>query len=310
MKYRFTVFTPCYNSEKFIHRVYNSLINQTYKDFEWLVINDASTDNTSEIIKSYIDKAPFDVQFFDLKKNQMITKSLNLAVKHAKGELFLPIGHDDEILPNALEKFNYFWEQYGGGGISGISCLCRDQFGNLVGNKFPQDILISNYFDIIYHYKTKGEKWGCIKTKVMQEFLQDESIDKYISEANLWKEIGSNYQTIYVNEILRIYYINQEHHSLSSTSDKLIRYPKGIAFECMQMINKYHAKIKGNYILKIKSYINYVRMSLHSNYKILDIFIKITKRFNKIIVGVFFILGYILYRKDIRDKRVVYRQLR
>ena len=61
-KYRFTIFTPCYNSEKFIHRVIESLESQTFNDFEWLVINDASTDSTAKILDEYASKAKFPVR--------------------------------------------------------------------------------------------------------------------------------------------------------------------------------------------------------------------------------------------------------
>lgn len=51
MNYFFTIFTPCYNGAKFIHRVFKSVASQTYKNFEWIIINDGSTDNSDEIIQ-------------------------------------------------------------------------------------------------------------------------------------------------------------------------------------------------------------------------------------------------------------------
>jgi len=53
-QYKFTVFTPVFNCEKSIIKVHDSLVNQTFKNFEWLIINDGSTDNSHKIIQSYI----------------------------------------------------------------------------------------------------------------------------------------------------------------------------------------------------------------------------------------------------------------
>lgn len=306
MKYKFTVFTPCYNSEKFLHRVYDSLLNQTFKDFEWLVINDASTDNTSELITDYIKKAPFDIQFFDLKKNQMLTKNYNLAVRNAKGEFFVPIGHDDEILPNALEFFIKNWEKYGDDKYSGISCLCEDQFGNIVGDKYPESPMISNYIDIMYNYKIEGEKWGFIRTAVMKEFIQNENIDVYLGEGHMWKEMAEKYSIVYFNIVLRKYYIHQDHASLSATSDKKIRYPKGDRFNYLEMINRYHKKINGSYIFKLTNYINYVRMSFHSNTKPGKIIKDVHLITDKTLIITFLVFGYYFYKKDIMQGRKAY----
>jgi len=195
--YRFTVFTSCYNSSRFIHRVFESLESQSFRDFEWLVIDDASTDNTKELIKEYIKTAKFPVNFIEQEENQMLTKNMNLGFKLAKGELMVFAGHDDRIMPEALEVFNNVWEKYGNNKTSGIFCLCQDQNGSLIGKKFPEDIMISDYFTITYKLKNDREKFGCTRTDVLREFLFDTEIDRYIPESLLWGKIGMKYNTIY-----------------------------------------------------------------------------------------------------------------
>lgn len=54
MDYKFTVFTPCYNGEKTIHRVFESMNAQTYTNWEWIIINDGSTDDSDNVIKKLI----------------------------------------------------------------------------------------------------------------------------------------------------------------------------------------------------------------------------------------------------------------
>lgn len=57
MDYKFTVFTPCYNGEKTIHRVFESMNAQTYTNWEWIIINDGSTDNSDSVIKELISES-------------------------------------------------------------------------------------------------------------------------------------------------------------------------------------------------------------------------------------------------------------
>ena len=68
-RYRFTVFTPTYNRAHLLHRVFNSLQDQTFTDFEWLIIDDGSTDNTLEIVNKFIKKANFPISYVK-KENQ------------------------------------------------------------------------------------------------------------------------------------------------------------------------------------------------------------------------------------------------
>lgn len=86
-KYRFTLFTPCYNSAPYLDRIKETIDGQIFRDFEWIVVNDASTDNTSELLKDYIATLDIPVKFFDLKKNQMLAANYNLAVGNADGEI-------------------------------------------------------------------------------------------------------------------------------------------------------------------------------------------------------------------------------
>ncbi len=172
-QYRFTVFTPCYNSTRFLNRVFESLEGQTFRNFEWLVINDASTDGTDELIKEFIKIANFPINYINLGKNQMVSANINLSFQEAKGELFIFAGHDDRIMFDALEEFDKIWTLHGNEQLSGIKCLCQDQNGRLVGKKFPSDLLVSDYFTIFYKLKNDREKFGCTRTSVLREFPFD-----------------------------------------------------------------------------------------------------------------------------------------
>jgi len=299
--YKFTVFTPCYNSEKLLHRVFDSLQNQSYKDFEWIVINDASQDKTHEVIENFIAKANFPVNYIRNEKNLMLSNNFNIAIREAKGEFFIPAGHDDEFSPETLYTFLNYWEKFGSDLYSGITCLCNDQFGNLIGDQFPESPYFSNYFDVVYNIKVKGEKWGIIRTSVIKRFLLPEDVDLYVSEGLIWLGIGKEYKTIFINEALRSYYINEiGHASLSSIGKFGIKYPKGQRYLYLQMINTFHKLIKHNYEIKIKNYINYIRLSLYVGIPFSKMFKDILLIQEKILFCIFFPIGFLFFIKMVK----------
>jgi glycosyltransferase involved in cell wall biosynthesis len=83
----FTIFTPTFNREHLLPRLYKSLCEQTYKDFEWLVVDDGSTDNTEILLKKYIAEADFPIRYIS-KSNGGKHTAINEGVRQAKGLFF------------------------------------------------------------------------------------------------------------------------------------------------------------------------------------------------------------------------------
>ncbi len=96
-----TVLMSVYNGEKYLHEAIDSIVNQTFRDFEFLIINDASTDRTSEILKSYQDPR---IRIINNEKNIGLTRSLNKGLKVAKGEYIARMDADDISTPDRLDK--------------------------------------------------------------------------------------------------------------------------------------------------------------------------------------------------------------
>lgn len=97
---KITVLMPVYNAEKFLREAIDSILNQTFKDFEFLIINDASTDGTEKIILSYKDPR---IRYFKNQKNLGVARTLNKGLKLAKAELIARMDADDISLPERLE---------------------------------------------------------------------------------------------------------------------------------------------------------------------------------------------------------------
>lgn len=101
MNPKITVLMPVYNGEKYLIEAINSILNQTYKNFEFLIINDASTDSTKSIILSYEDPR---IRLIDLETNIGLVRSLNKGLELAKGDFIARMDSDDISMPERLEK--------------------------------------------------------------------------------------------------------------------------------------------------------------------------------------------------------------
>ena len=83
---KFTVFTPTFNRKELLRKLYSSLQNQTYGDFEWLIVDDGSTDGTEDRVKEFINEKKLDIRYFH-KENGGKQRAYNFGVEKAEGEL-------------------------------------------------------------------------------------------------------------------------------------------------------------------------------------------------------------------------------
>jgi glycosyltransferase involved in cell wall biosynthesis len=205
-KYAFTVFTPTYNRAPLLPRVYECLEKQTFRDFEWLVVDDGSTDNTAEVMRELQAKASFPVRYV-AKPNGGKPTAVNRGVKEATGLLFAILDSDDWFVPESLERFWHHWQSIPADlqpGFIGVTGLCSYPSGELIGDRFPQDVFDSDAIDLRYRYKVQGEKGGMLRTEILRQFPYPEDLGKYVSESLVWNRIAKSYQTRFVNEVLTV----------------------------------------------------------------------------------------------------------
>ena len=110
-EYTFSVFTPSYNRAKTLPRLYEALKRQTYRNFEWIIVDDGSADNTKETVEKFIsDRPDFNITYkYQTNKGKHI--ATNVAAQIAKGEFFITIDSDDSVKDNALETFINEWNK-------------------------------------------------------------------------------------------------------------------------------------------------------------------------------------------------------
>ena len=206
----FTVFTPTRNRANLIHRMYESLLAQTLRDFEWVVVDNASTDGTADLLSQWRQEAPFPIRYFRRESDAGVLASFNLAIREASGELFLPIRDADTIVPTALERFNSHWNAIPPGRrerYAGVTVNCVDEQGRLFGTPIPDPYVDSDAIEICHRYRVNGEKWGFQRTDVMRAHMVPEvpSYSGHMPEGIIWRRIAQGHRTRYVNETLRVW---------------------------------------------------------------------------------------------------------
>jgi glycosyltransferase involved in cell wall biosynthesis len=205
----FTVFTATYNRAHTLHRVYDSLAAQTFRDFEWLVVDDGSSDGTAELVQRWAAEASFPIRYA-YKPNGGKHTAWNLGLKLARGRFFLSLDSDDACVPEALAVFNEAWHSIPPdqrSRFTGVCCLASDPQGHIAGDRFPQDVLDSDSNEIRYRYKVAGEKWGFHRIEVAREFPFPEMDGvSYVPESVVWGRIAARYRERFINRVLRIYF--------------------------------------------------------------------------------------------------------
>jgi glycosyltransferase involved in cell wall biosynthesis len=161
----FSIITPTYNRGDVILRLWTSIKKQTFQDFEWIVIDDGSEDDTYKIIKSIRDKRII-IERFD--KNRGINCAYNIALNLARGKYILMIGSDDLFLDNALETFKKLWGNTPPNiGVIGTRCI-ELETGKKIGYLERNEVLL-NYEDVICGKKARGDFDLCYKAEIIRQ---------------------------------------------------------------------------------------------------------------------------------------------
>lgn len=261
-KYRLSICTPTYNREELLARQYESLCKQTFKQFEWLIIDDGSTDNTKDRVRSWQKIAPFPI-FYYQQENLGRFAALNQGFVNAKGELIAFIDSDDYFLPNALERMLFHWDSIPNNekqNFAGIAGLCMNTLDNLIGTRFPKDIVDSNSIEIRIRYNVKGDKTNCYRADLLRENLCPIfEGERRVPTSLLFNRLARFYKTRFVNEI----WVVKDY-----LADGITKNLKALVLKSPHTTRLFHQEIlryhpNTPFKKKIFSAVNYVRYSMH-----------------------------------------------
>lgn len=210
---KITVFTPTYNRGYIIENLYRSLQRQSFTDFEWLVVDDGSSDNTEELFKIWSNENNiFEIRYYK-KQNGGKHRAINFGLDQANGQLFFNVDSDDYLTDDALEKISK-WEK---------TLDKNKKFAGIVANLgYEKNKTINNYFkeeyldlDLLQRYDytedgkkvLDGERAYIFYTNIHRKYKYPEfKGEKFITEAVVWNRMAHDgYLVRYYNDIIWIF---------------------------------------------------------------------------------------------------------
>lgn len=215
-----TIFTPTYNRANLLPRLYNSLLRQSKKNFEWLVVDDGSTDDTGELFKSWIKENQIVIRYYFVP-NGGKQRAINLALKLTSSEAFFIVDSDDYITSDAVEKISQWFSQVKDiTEIAGVVGIRVDILGNYLKGK-PR-ISPNDYIDVSYSdrgkYSLDADMAEVYKTNVLKNYSFEVWADeKFTPECVVWDQIAfDGYKLRYYDA--KIYYCDYQDGGLTKSS--------------------------------------------------------------------------------------------
>lgn len=204
-----TVFTPTYNRADHLPILYESLKQQVFRDFEWLIVDDGSSDDTELIVSSFQSESLLQIRYLKVP-NGGKHRAINTGAEIAAGKLFFIVDSDDYLLPLALQSVSSCYlqviddERFAG--VCGLRCYPD---GTKIGGEQPFEKIDTTPFDVRYKYGIRGDLAEVVATNILLKYpFPDIPGERFCPEALIWNRIGKEYlfryfyEKIYVCEYL------------------------------------------------------------------------------------------------------------
>lgn len=261
MNKKVSILTPTYNRAHTLPRLYKSLINQSNKDFCWILVDDGSTDNTHKLVEKWQQENIIDIIYLK-QENEGKMQAHNTGVSACETEFFICVDSDDYITLNAIEKLNLIATELSADN-SLVGCICykgKTEFETLTVNKFPNidKIKIGELYDNGF----SGDTSIILKTNIVKKYLFPKlEGEKFIPEEYLYLQLDKKYSFKLLPEII----IVCEYQDDGYTKNALPLVIKNIKGVCLSIDYKIGAtkKIK----IKCENIIRYIGFSKLAGYK-------------------------------------------
>jgi glycosyltransferase involved in cell wall biosynthesis len=260
----FTIFIPTYNRADILPRALESIEQSTLRDFEVVIVDDGSTDDTRNLVQAWVAKGAFPVQYV-WQENQGIHAAHNTALEHARGLLFIRLDSDDFMLPQALERIKAHWEAIPDAQkprFAGVAGMCLNENGTVSGEPYPQNVIDSDYLEIFEHCRMNGERREALRTEVLREYPYPRiGGERWLRPTLILRRMAHRYRIRFTNDLLQV-----NRHAPGGISENRFRYrvlyPKGQRLYFLEEITL-NDRFTPRKRLR-RHHAQYVRYSLHS----------------------------------------------
>ncbi len=287
-----TIVTPTYNRADKLPLLFESLCQQSCKDFEWLCIDDGSSDNTEELVGQFIRKMSSTEESFPIKyiykKNGGKHSALNVAFKEVQTELLFIVDSDDLLIKDAIALIISDWKNITNKeSLCGIGYLRGYSNTERIGDTYSGDYIISNFIEERYNKNVDGDKAEVWVTEKLRNFRFPEvEEERFISESVAWIWLAKKYNMFFVNKII---YITEYLEGGLSDSGRALRFkcPTLMAYGSLMTMSK-DFSIK----IRIKETLLYIVYSLFGKRSLKELF----HCEYKLLVFINLVPGYLLYK--------------
>lgn len=251
-----SIITPSYNRSYTLERAFISLKNQTYKDFEWIIVDDGSVDDTEVICKSFVSN-DFPIRYYK-KENGGKHTAVNMGVKVAKGDYILILDSDDSLPSQSVEIIHSYCLQVDQDcSFGGVAGYMAHHNGDVIGHGCERRVIDSNAIDIRYLHHLKGDMCEVFRASILREFTFPEvEGERFCPESLLWNRIALHYKLRYFPEV--VYYRDYLDGGLTDNIIKIRM--KSPLLTCMCYAEQSRLRIP--FVQRMKSAINYWRFGL------------------------------------------------
>lgn len=257
-----TVFTPTYNRAYCLGNCYESLKRQSCKDFIWLIIDDGSTDNTRDLVSSWIKEKVVPIRYYQ-QENQGMHGAHNTAYELIDTELNVCIDSDDYMPDDAVEKIILFWKQYGSSKVSGIIGLDATVDGKVLGTRMPSVVKQATLGEIYSKYNGKGDKKLVYRTELTRKYPYPLfKGERLVPLSYKYSMLDLEYPMLLMDEVLCIVQYMPD----GSTNNIIKQYrnnPNGFSF-----FRKAMMKISKRPVYRFRQAIHYVATSIIARNKL------------------------------------------
>lgn len=301
----FSIITPTWNRYAYLSRVHKGLMEQSYRNFEWIVADDGSNDNTEELVRHLALSSDFPIKY--IRADRHVGKIImdNKAVAQAIGSLIIWCDSDDYLLPNALERL---WETWNTIPIHekpryvGMTALAATKEGCIV-NPFPgMDAKDVSWNDLAELYQVTSDMVFCVRSDILKAHPFPE-VDLVIPESVVWTAIGHR-PARFIPEVLLIKEYCAD-HAISFT--KTMNYNRGRAHAMAETVRNLRHYRRPWYI-RIWRLAIFIRYSLHGEIPIEKARRLWGENSTGLLYWLVFPLAYLIAAKDRLQGKVRYSQ--
>lgn len=237
---KLTILTPTYNRASYLKKLYLSLVQQTEQEFEWLVVDDGSTDETQELLGSFARENKVRMRYLR-QENGGKHRALNYGITQINTELTFIVDSDDFLPENAVQTILSYHEKYYQSYLESVEDkndtsvkLCGYSFlrahadGKVNTAYFPENELIGTYRDVRINGEIGGDKAEVFYTKILRQFPFPEfEGEKFLPEDLVWMRMSGPYQMVHINE--KVYICDYLEGGLTRTGRRMKIYsPRGM----------------------------------------------------------------------------------